>query len=101
MGHSLAAAAGVWQTARLGGGCRMLVGRGDELAVLESLLRGQDGGEDRFVLVEGPAGIGKTTLLRGFCGRARTAGFAVAASSADRLEMDFAFGVVRQLFEPM
>ncbi len=54
--------------------------------------------EGRVVLIEGPAGIGKSGLLHALRqqaeGRSR-----VLAARASRLEQAFAFGVVRQLFE--
>ncbi|MFF3404252.1 AAA family ATPase [Streptomyces sp. NPDC002659] len=54
-----------------------------------------------LLLVEGPAGIGKTRLLAQARAAATEAGFYVAAARASELERDFAFGVVRQLFEPL
>src|SRR5215211_275344 len=76
----------------------MLIGRGDELAAFDRLLT--DGaGDDRVLLVDGPTGIGKTTLLRSFIDRARDGGYTVLSAVANKLESDFAFGVVRQLFE--
>src|SRR5205814_10495099 len=74
--------------------------RNYELARIESALADARKGHGRFVVVEGPAGIGKTALL----GAARTAaaedGMRVLRSRATEMETNFAFGVVRQLFEP-
>jgi DNA-binding CsgD family transcriptional regulator len=70
-----------------------------ELFVIsESLSRSRaaDGG---VVLVEGPAGIGKTVLLEEARSRAAGAGMRVLAARGGELEAEFPFGVVRQLFE--
>src|SRR6266700_3679933 len=77
-----------------------LLERNAELARIESALAEVRTGRGRFLVIEGPAGIGKTALLA----EARTAavegGMRVLRSRATQLERDFAFGVVRQLFEP-
>jgi DNA-binding CsgD family transcriptional regulator len=62
-------------------------------------LRGE-GGPCR-VLVEGPAGIGKSRLLEEFVARARTVGLRTLTARGAHLEREFAFGIVRQLFEPL
>ena len=50
-------------------------------------------------MVEGPAGIGKTALLAATRAMAADKGMLVLRSRGTELERDFAFGVVRQLFE--
>jgi DNA-binding CsgD family transcriptional regulator len=76
-----------------------LLERSEELARIESALTAAGRGHGSFVVIEGAAGIGKTALL----GAARTAaaesGMRVIRSRGTELERDFAFGVVRQLFE--
>ncbi|WP_180357553.1 BTAD domain-containing putative transcriptional regulator [Streptomyces sp. NP160] len=52
------------------------------------------------VLVEGPAGIGKSRLLDEARRLAAASGAAVLSARASALEQAFAFGVVRQLLEP-
>jgi len=52
------------------------------------------------VLVEGPAGIGKSALLRAAQSQARDDGFRVLSGAGGELETEFPYGVVRQLFEP-
>ena len=42
------------------------VGRTAELAVLDSMVRGAVSGSTQFVVITGPAWIGKTTLIRQF-----------------------------------
>ena len=76
-----------------------LLERERELAVLERCLAATCGGRGMAVVVEGPAGIGKTTLLR--AGRILAGARGVSALSArgTPLEQDFSYGVVRQLYE--
>jgi DNA-binding CsgD family transcriptional regulator/tetratricopeptide (TPR) repeat protein len=72
-----------------------LIERERELAAVEELL----GGGNAYLLVEGGAGIGKTSLLDAACRRAAQGGREVLRARCSELEVDFAFGVVRQLFE--
>ena|GEM_PF-5535400 len=51
-------------------------------------------------MLEGPAGIGKTALLVAARTPAAERGMRVLRSRATEMETNFAFGVVRQLFEP-
>ncbi len=55
-------------------------------------------GEGRVILIEGPAGIGKSGLLQTLRGQV-DARSRVLVARASRLEQAFAFGVVRQLLE--
>ncbi len=77
-----------------------LLERSDELARIESALADARTGRGRFVVVEGPAGIGKTALLAAARTAAAEGGMRVLRSRATKMETNFAFGVVRQLFEP-
>ena len=86
--------------AERGRGRRQLLERSEELARIESALAEARSGRGTVVVIEGPAGIGKTALARGGAdgsGKRRNARASVAGAD---LERDFAFGVVRQLFEP-
>src|SRR3954468_15760494 len=78
----------------------MLLERDDELTALAAALAAARAGAGRLVLVEGPAGIGKTQLLRAGRAVADRDGVRVLGARASELERDFAFAVVRQLFEP-
>jgi DNA-binding CsgD family transcriptional regulator len=78
----------------------LLLERNDELARIESALADARTGCGRFVVVEGPAGIGKTALLAAARTEAAEGGMRVLRSRATEMETNFAFGVVRQLFEP-
>ena len=54
-------------------------------------------GVGRLMVIEGPAGIGKTTPLGAARELARDAGMNVRVARGAELEQSFAFGVVRQL----
>jgi len=69
--------------------------REGELAAVEVLLEHRGG----VLLVEGRAGIGKTSLVEVACSRAGERGHEVTRARGSELESGFAFGVVRQLFE--
>src|SRR5436190_7382682 len=77
-----------------------LLERNEELARIESVLAAARSGHGTFAVVEGPAGIGKTALLRAARTEATDGGMRVLRARGTELERDFAFGVVRQLFEP-
>ena len=77
-----------------------LLERSDELARIESALSDARSGSGTFVVIEGPAGIGKTSLLAAARTTAAESRMRVLRSRATELEHEFAFGVVRQLFEP-
>jgi DNA-binding CsgD family transcriptional regulator len=77
-----------------------LLERDRELGAISDGLSKALSGDGRFVLVEGPAGIGKSALLLAARTQARDAGFRVLSAAGGELEADFPYGVVRQLFEP-
>ena len=77
-----------------------LLERSEELARMESALAEARTGHGTFTVIEGPAGIGKTALLTSVRTAAASEGMRVLRSRGAELERDFAFGVVRQLFEP-
>src|SRR5512132_725794 len=76
-----------------------LLERKEELARIESALADARMGRGSFVVVEGPAGIGKTAVLAAARSAAAEAGMRVLRSRATEMETNFGFGVVRQLFE--
>jgi DNA-binding SARP family transcriptional activator/tetratricopeptide (TPR) repeat protein len=76
-----------------------LVEREHELAAVDDALQRAAGSQGSLVLFEGPAGIGKTRLLEHLRARAEDRGALVLEARAGVLEREFAFGVVRQLFE--
>jgi DNA-binding CsgD family transcriptional regulator len=79
---------------------RLLLDREKELGQVVERLDSACGGSGSALLVEGPGGIGNTELLLAAERAARTRGMIVATARGAELEREFAFGVVRQLFEP-
>jgi DNA-binding CsgD family transcriptional regulator len=77
-----------------------LLERSEELARIESALAEARTGRGRFLVIEGPVGMGKTALLAAARTAAAEGGTRVLRSRGTELERDFAYGVVRQLFEP-
>lgn len=73
-----------------------IVGRAAELDELDACARSSMGGEPRCVLVQGAAGIGRTTLLRKFCIQEPTA--TVWWAGGDQTEADLPYGMVSQLY---
>ena len=71
------------------------VGRQAELGLLEDSLAKARRGQPQIVAIEGVAGIGKTSLVRHFVGRADSS--AVFWSSGDQDEMELAWGLLGQL----
>jgi DNA-binding SARP family transcriptional activator len=76
-----------------------LVERDGELSALQQALGQLRLGRAVRVLVEGPAGIGKTRLLEELGRRATSGGVTVLAAHGSPLEQSFGYGVVRQLME--
>ena len=74
--------------------------REGEREALAAGLAGLGRGEGSVLLVEGPAGIGKTALLGELRAEARAAGVRVLSAVASELDRDFAFGLVQQLLGP-
>jgi hypothetical protein len=77
-----------------------LLEREHELTDLGNALNAAQQGRGQLVLIEAPAGLGKTSLLTAACQNAVTAGFTCLRARASELEHDFAYGCVRQLLEP-
>ena len=70
-----------------------------ELAELRTAVSAVGSG-GRLIVIEGAAGTGKTSLLAAAIEHASTQGLRVLRASGSELEREFAFGAVRQLFEP-
>jgi DNA-binding CsgD family transcriptional regulator len=75
--------------------------RDRELERIGAALDAAVGGVGGVLLIEGPAGIGKTTLAAASAERAARDGIRVLRAIGRELERDFPFGVVRQLFDPV
>lgn len=77
-----------------------LVERDLEIAALRRIVEQVRDGTGSLVLVEGPGGIGKTRLLTEATRLAAETDVTVLAARGSHAERAYAFGVVRQLFEP-
>jgi hypothetical protein len=77
-----------------------LLEREDELAALTAFIHGIERPGPRLFLIEGPAGIGKSSLLSEARRLAAGDGLRMLVGRGSLLEREFPFGVVRQLFEP-
>ncbi|MBS1679687.1 MAG: AAA family ATPase [Actinobacteria bacterium] len=53
------------------------------------------------LLIEGPAGVGKTALLGALATTATADGYEVLRARGSEMERDFGFGLARQLFGPL
>jgi DNA-binding CsgD family transcriptional regulator len=78
-----------------------LLERDAELAALAARLEGARTGGGALLVVEGPAGIGKTSLLAAAAQAARERDMTVLRARGAPLEQTFSFGVARQLLEPV
>ena len=74
--------------------------REPELDSIRAAIDAARRGEGQLVLVDGPAGVGKTTLMKWAREAASGAGLRLLTARGNELERPFGFGVVRQLFEP-
>lgn len=78
-----------------------LLGRGEELRSLHRLVDEATAGRGGVGFVEGPAGIGKSRLLEAAVAAARSGPGTALRARGSELEREFAFGVARQLYEPL
>ncbi len=79
----------------------ILLERERELETLREGLGRACAGEGSLLLIEGPAGVGKTALAREASAAAGRARMLPLEARGSQLEEPFAFGVVRQLLEPV
>ena len=76
-----------------------LLERDAELEQLAALVDRAVSGSGAAAALVGPAGIGKTSLMRAASAHGTEHGLECLSAGGGELERDFAFGVVRQLFE--
>ena len=82
-------------------GVDLLLERERELRCIDAAIAAAREGTGRSVVVEGPAGIGKSAVLAAARIATEDGATRFLRARGAELERDFAFGVVRQLFEPM
>jgi DNA-binding CsgD family transcriptional regulator len=78
-----------------------LLEREAERARLERSVADAVHGRPSLVVVEGPPGAGKTSLLDAARATASAAGLTVRQARGSEFEREFPYGIVRQLFEPV
>ncbi|MBB5895071.1 AAA family ATPase [Kutzneria kofuensis] len=79
----------------------MLCERETEFGLVAEALQAAADGHGSLMVITGPLGIGKTALLGGLPSLAGLQGARVMRANGALLEQDFAFGLVRQLLEPV
>ena len=83
------------------GGGPALLERDAALARIDQSLREAIAGSGSLLVIEGPAGIGKTRLVLAAERHGRELGLTALTARGSELERDFAYGLVRQLFEAL
>lgn len=78
-----------------------LVERDGELEAIELSIASASRGDGQLLLVEGPPGVGKSTLVEATANRSTERGFTVLRASGAALEQDLGWGVVRGVFGPL
>jgi DNA-binding CsgD family transcriptional regulator len=78
-----------------------LLERESELARIAELVAVARAGEGAYAVIQGPAGIGKTELVEAARALGREQGLQVLSARGGELEIDFPYGVVQQIFEPV
>jgi DNA-binding CsgD family transcriptional regulator len=76
-----------------------LLDRAEELGAITGAVDSAVAGSGSALLVEGAAGIGKTSLLERACAQAAAVGMTVRVAHAAEFEGGYAWGVVRELFQ--
>lgn len=83
------------------GDAGLLRERGGELTVIEDRIEAACTGGGRLLVVAGPAGIGKSSLLDAAAAVGARQEMRVLRARGGPLEADFSYGIVRQLLEPL
>jgi len=78
---------------------QVLLERDAALARVDQSVRDAIAGGGSLLVLEGPPGIGKTRLVMAAGRRGRDLGVQTLSARGSELERDFAYGLVRQLFE--
>jgi DNA-binding CsgD family transcriptional regulator len=77
-----------------------LLDRADELGIVREALAAVREGTGSVIVIEGPAGIGKTALLEFACECARGTGLDVLHARGSEFGRMYPWGIVRSLFAP-
>lgn len=80
---------------------RLLLERRAEVETIAETLDRLAEGRSSIIAITGDAGVGKTALLTALQTAAVERGMRLLSARAASLDADFAFGIVRQLFEPV
>ncbi len=78
-----------------------LLERGAEIAGIDGLLAAACDGRGGVVVIEGPAGIGKSALLRACAQRAAARGMQSLQARGDDVSMESSFAATRELLAPV
>ncbi|HYJ23151.1 MAG TPA: AAA family ATPase [Solirubrobacterales bacterium] len=78
---------------------RRLLERDEELGAISAHLQDAREGDGSLLVIEGPAGIGKTALVGAAAEMARAEGMTVLRARGGVLEQELSYGVARQLVE--
>lgn len=81
-------------------GASALLERDAEITAIEAALDAAASGTGMLVVIEAAAGMGKTRLVDAAARAAGARGMTTLTARGEELEREFAFGVMRQLFEP-
>jgi hypothetical protein len=79
----------------------VLLERDTEVQVIAALAQGAEHGSGALVVVEAPAGLGKSALLDHAAASASAAGLLVLRARGHQLECAFGWGIARSLFEEL
>ena len=81
-------------------GHQLILDRDTALAAVSAAVAAAAAGHGSVILLDGPAGIGKSAVLRAAAAEAAAGGLRTLSARGLSLEQGFTYGIVRQLFEP-
>jgi ABC-type uncharacterized transport system ATPase subunit len=76
-----------------------LLERDAELQAVEGAAEAARGGAGSLIVIDGPAGVGKTALMDAARAAAASAGLQMLTARGAEMERAFAYGIVRQLLD--
>jgi DNA-binding CsgD family transcriptional regulator len=71
------------------------------MAAMTAAITAAADGHGTLIVVRGPGGMGRTTMLRAACAEADAQGLRTLTARGLALERGFSYGIVRQLLEPV